>query len=678
VKKSKPDNTLFLALLLAICLATAIVHWPSLAAKARCYDDNQYMTDNILVRHPSLTSAWRFLTEVLNPSTVHGYYQPLAMISLMVDSAMGGQPDNVEPFHRTSLALHILSTALVAILLYLLFGHAWVACGVAMLFGLHPLAVEPVAWVGERKTVLAAFFSFCCLVAYVRYVQESRWPRYMLVVLLYVFALMSKPTSTLLPLVLLLLDFWPLKRFGRKSILEKIPLFVIGGISAVITVLSQANTATVSMPKEYGLWRVPLVFGYDVAFYLQKMVWPVGLAPHYAFPQSLSLSNITVLMYAVCSLVLLVLLAVLLRWSRAPLTGWLIFFLMVLPTMQALQFSDVIASDKFAYLPSIGMLLVLAWVLTRIWGDEDKLRLTRKRAIIIVCILAVAGAESLATINQLGYWRDTVTLYERMVKISPWSVSPRDNMAVALAMRGDLDRAMEELKTALALDPNAPQTIDAMGTILANKGQPEKALQWHMKAVSINPLMHGPQYNVAVTLMKLGKTQEAIPYCRRALALRPQWPEAHMQLGILLDRTGDEAQAVAELSKAVELEPELLRAHLELAEIHVRQGKWDAAATQYLSCVELQPDYDNLNNLGSALAEAGRLPEAERYYRQAVMIKPDAAMAYCNLAVTLAKQGRVDEAMDFVKKALQVEPDNEQARMYLRMLTNGGQNAQKK
>jgi len=169
---------LLAALTVLVGQLVIFAHWPSLSARALMFDDEQYLTENYLVQNPSLESAGRFLAEVSKPSTVRGYYQPLTMISLMVDCALGGRPDNLRQFHRTSLALHVMNTMLVIVLLYLLFDQAWSAAVVGLLFGLHPLTAEPVPWVGERKTLLAAFFALWCLILYVRYARKSNWRLY--------------------------------------------------------------------------------------------------------------------------------------------------------------------------------------------------------------------------------------------------------------------------------------------------------------------------------------------------------------------------------------------------------------------------------------------------------------------------------------------------------------------
>jgi hypothetical protein len=228
----QPTSKVYLVAVLtvAVCAAALITHWPALSAQALSFDDNRYFVENFLVRNPSWESAKRFLTEVLEPSTVGGYYQPLTMISLMLDYALGGQTDSLLPFHITSLALHIANTALIIVLLYQLFGLAWVAAGVGLLFGVHPLTVEPIPWVGERKTLLAAFFTLWSLVLYMRFVHKGSSKAYRGSIILFVLALMSKPTSTPLPALMLLTDYWPLRRLKWRSLLEKL-LFLLSEAS---------------------------------------------------------------------------------------------------------------------------------------------------------------------------------------------------------------------------------------------------------------------------------------------------------------------------------------------------------------------------------------------------------------------------------------------------------------
>ncbi len=286
---SRNKLPLTIGLLIIVCAVVFVAHWPAFNAGALSFDDTQYLTENKLVQNPSWTSAKRFLTEVLRPSTVGGYYQPLTSFSLMLYHAMGGRADYLMPFHRTSLILHVAHTTLVIILLYLLFGRIWIAAAVGLLFGIHPMTVEPIPWVGERKTLLAAFFAVWCLVLYVRYTHKNDKRFYVGSVIMYILALMSKPTSTPLPMLMLLMDFWPMNRLKWRTVWEKLPFFAIAGISVVITYISQSTTSGASLPGEYGPWRVPLVLCHNIVFYLYKIIWPVNLSSHYAFPKPLDL-----------------------------------------------------------------------------------------------------------------------------------------------------------------------------------------------------------------------------------------------------------------------------------------------------------------------------------------------------------------------------------------------------
>ena len=197
---------------------------------------------NQLVRNPSWNSTARFFGEVLKPSSVKGYYQPLAMVSLMLDWASGASLENLTPFHRTSLALHVINTMLVILFLHAVFGNPWLAALAGLLWGAHPMTIEVTSWLAERKTLLATLFSLCCLICYVRWTRRPKRWLFAVALLLFVLALLSKPTSTPLPVLLLLLDCWPLRRLSLRALLEKIPFLIIAGVSSVITVASQARS----------------------------------------------------------------------------------------------------------------------------------------------------------------------------------------------------------------------------------------------------------------------------------------------------------------------------------------------------------------------------------------------------------------------------------------------------
>jgi hypothetical protein len=296
------------------------------------------------------------------------------------------------------------------------FGNIWVASAVGLLFGLHPLTVEPVAWISERKTLLAAFFAFGSLGFYLLFTRTSGKKYYVACLLAYLLAIMSKPTSLMLPLVMLLMDYWPLNRLNRRAVLEKLPFFALLFVFAAITVISQKLTSFVLFPGQgsYSIWSTPLVVCYNVIFYFFKILWPANLSSYYEYPQPFAISNPDVLIGVTGTVILIVLLVVSLRWTKAVLAGFLIFFIAILPTMQIFRFSNVIASDKYAYLPSLGLLMMLASFL--LWLCSRGLHLIITAAAIVFLL---AGAEAIAVRRCLPYWSDTLTRIGYMLSLAP-------------------------------------------------------------------------------------------------------------------------------------------------------------------------------------------------------------------------------------------------------------------
>ncbi len=321
--------------------AAVLAHWPVLSAQAMTFDDASYLTENTLVQNPSWNSAARFFGEVRKPSTVQGYYHPLAMVSLMLDHAAGARDGHLLPIHRTSLALHALNAALVVLLLYQLLHNAWIAGLVGLLFAVHPLTVESVAWLAERKVVLATFFFLLALLSYVAYTRGRRWA-YAACLVAFLLGLLAKPTIVPLPVLLLVLDYWPLRRLSRRVLVEKLPLFVLSLAFGIITFISQSQAAFVELPHEQGPGRLLLAPCHNITFYLLRFLWPANPTTYYPFPQPMNLGQPELLVGVLGTAVILALLVYSLRRTRAVLAGWLFFFLALLPASGVIGFTNVI------------------------------------------------------------------------------------------------------------------------------------------------------------------------------------------------------------------------------------------------------------------------------------------------------------------------------------------------
>ncbi len=685
-------------MLVAIAVAAvAAAHWPALSAQAISFDDHQYLLENYLVRNPSRAAARRFFGEVLEPSTVGGYYQPLTMISLMLDCAAGGRPDGLRPFHRTSLALHVANTALVIVLLYRLLtpsgvgripcragilpasgrrreagattrekalqGTALAAAAAGLLFGLHPLTVEPVAWVAERKTLLDAFFALVCLILYTGYVrrEKRRWPLYAGCLGAYALALLSKPTSTLLPVLLLLLDSWPLRRLGRRAVIEKIPFFAVGAVSAAITIISQGRTAVVDLPGEHSPWRIPLILCHNIVFYLGKILWPANLTWYYPFPSPLDLSDRMVLAGVMGTCVLIPLLLLSLRRTRVAVIGSLFFFIAILPAMGIIGFTPVIAADRFVYFPLVGLLLILAAVLSCAWNEAFG---TGGRPGVLpiaaaVGVMLAAVGEAAVTRHCYTFWRDSESLYRRMVGGAPGAAAAHAGLGLALFGQGKVAEAVASYREAIRLRPDYAQAHNDLGSVYVQQGKPAEAERHFREALRIRPAFPQAHGNLGKVLADRGAFAEAMRHLEEALQLRPESPTAHFNMGVALTKQGQAERAIPHFREALRLRPDMPDAHAKIANALLQQGKMDEAILEYREALRRQPNDPGVrSNLGVALLNRRRTDEAILEFRESLRLDPSSADTRCNLGAALAAQGRTDEAIAEIREAVRRRPDD--------------------
>jgi cytochrome c-type biogenesis protein CcmH/NrfG len=543
---------------LGIVLAT---YWPALSASATYMDDKFYIGAP-LMRHPSWASVKTIFGEVLGPSAVNGYYQPFSLLSVMLDFLDPSASSSLLPFHRTTLLLHLLNVALVVVLLYVLFGN-WVASGLlGLLYGVHPLNADALLWIAERKTVLSTGFALGSLVLYVAYAQHARrehrgdWKRYTACLVLYVCALLSKPTALPLVGLLLVLDFWPLRRLGRTALLEKVPFLGVAGVSALVTVVSQAQAGQAGATQVMNPIYLPLVMGYSIGFYLFKTVWPAGLVSDYLGPHPFALTNIQVLVPVVATAAVAVAIVLSVRRTRAWLAGGLFFVVALLPTLGIIRYTSSATANRSMYLPMVGLLLPLAWGIGRLWNmDLGAVKLPVARALLVAVAAVLAAGSASATRTYESHWRDTPTLLRYYLSQAPndWKlhtrlgnewIGRRDyrsaivefreaahlnpnwaenhlNLGRALFTVGEYPEAEQSFAAALRQTPNDWRAHILMGMTLARQANLEGALAEFRAAARIAPRQPAPHYNVAETLAGLGRLDEAADAYLQTLRLDP-------------------------------------------------------------------------------------------------------------------------------------------------------------
>ncbi len=624
-----PEVTLLMLLMAGVATVIFAVHWPVLHARAISFDDSQTFLHNPRIQNPSWESVRMFFTEVTGPRYVEGYYRPLTLTTLMLDRANAGSAEDFLPYHRTSLTLHVLCTALLIVLCYQLFGQPLVAAMVGLLFGLHPLTVEPVAWVMERKTVLAACFAFACLCAYVQYANRGRRAWFALSVLFYLLSLLSKPTGTPLPLMMLLIDYWPMRRLTGRAVAEKIPFFVLAVAFAALTYFTEHKVNDLTWP----IAQFPLRACWLIMFYLGKVLVPINLSSVYTLPTPLAITNPVVLAGVVGSVALAAALFVSRRWTPAVWVGLVIFVLGLAPTLGLVRYSWVAASDKYVYLPAVGLVLILAWLLNRLWAPGQAP--ASRRTLTVVLVLAAACSMAVGTRRYISQWETSEKLHQYMLKLAP--DSPQAHYEVA----GDL--RMQALRDAAQPDQ----------TLL------DKAIAHYEKAAELSDNFAGPHYGMAWILSIRGKTDEAIQQYELALAKNPKYMKAYVGLAQAYLLKNQLDKAVETTRRAITILPDTPSAYQILAAVLIRQGRPDEAVDTLRKAVAAVPDdLELMVNLGDALNRAGRRDEAVDRYKQTLARKPDYALAHYCLASIFSADGRTEEAISHYGQALRIQPKN--------------------
>ncbi|GMU32969.1 MAG: tetratricopeptide repeat protein [Planctomycetia bacterium] len=460
---------------------------PSLSSEFVRLDDYQYVIDNPLVRTPSWEGVRRFFVEVMNPSTVAGYYQPLTMLSLCGDAMLSGaDADRIEPFifHLTNVALHAVTAVLVMFLLRSVTGDLKFSMLGALLFAVHPIQVESVAWISQRKTVLATPLAIGSVIAYLQWGRTRKLGALAVSIALYVLANLAKPTVVLLPLILPFLDYWPLRRPLGKCLIEKWPFLLAMALFTWIALVSQSQSeaslrvANVFSGQVMVQWIGLLC--YDVVLYLGNLVWPLYLSPVRALPDDLSLSSAPI---AVSCLVVICLVGLWL-WSRrrAPplFVGLAAFAILLSPAMGPLQFAASCVSDRFLYLPSIFLLMPLVSACAQAASRYSM----RKSVIQVMFGLGIVVMAALCLIQQ-SVWADSRSLWSRVEEMSPDDPVALSNLAIFDLEEGKLDDALRRVERAVKAAPNDARSLHTLGRVQSRRGHGAKAAALIRKALEI-------------------------------------------------------------------------------------------------------------------------------------------------------------------------------------------------
>lgn len=628
--RSRPPRV---ALALLLAAGSAAVHAGALGYGFVNFDDGHFVQDNPFVREgfTARSVRWAFTAHLtFDASPYLDYWQPVTVLSRLLDVQLFGM--DPRGHHATNILLHALNTALLFLVLESMTGAYWRSAFAAALWSVHPLRVESVAWVTERKDMLAGLFWMLTIAAYHRYVRQPGRLRQAAVAAVFALGLMSKPFLITLPFVLLLLDHWPLQRNSSEDrwrrvpqlIAEKLPLFAMSIAVAVIGIRTQARMGILTSLESEPLAGRIAGGVVDYVRYLVKLVWPFPMALPQPFSPEWPLS-VVVACGALLALVTLV--ACRQAWRRPYFpVGWFWFLGVLVPVIGLVQPGKIPLTDRYTYLPHIGLIILVAWGIPDLLPAP--LRQARWMAPAAATVLLACAAGSRV---QTLHWKDSVTLFEHAVRVTPDNFVAHYNLANALAAQGRTTEALAHYERAKEIRP-AP-AHNTIGSLLAAGGRVDEAIAHYREALRYDPRYSDAHNNLGVLLARQGNAAEARREYQQALRYRPRHADALLNLGRLEAAEGHPDQALAHLGSALEANPELDGAYYTRANILAAAGRFAEAEADYRSALRLRPgNADAHNNLGRLLALQGRAAEAMAEYDAALRIAPDHALARANRA----------------------------------------------
>lgn len=629
---SAPNTSWSVGICLLLALVTLLVYFPLRGHGYVALDDGDYVKDNRMVQ-AGLTWAgikWAF-------TTGHsGNWHPVTWLSHMLDAQLFG-PGPAGP-HVVNLLLHVANTLLLLGVLRRLTGALGRSALVAALFALHPLHVESVAWISERKDVLSAFFFLLTLWRYTNYAvaalarsrETARW--YGAALAAFALGLMSKPMLVTLPCVLLLLDVWPLQRLSAASsravlgrlLAEKLPFFALSAASCVVTLVMQKRGGAVGSLASYALdLRIENAL-VSYARYLGKIFWPADLAVIYPHPGHLPMLGVAIAALLVAGL------AFTAAWwfRKFPFVavGAFWFLGMLVPTIGLVQVGVQSMADRYTYLPSIGAFIVIAWGAGELFARWRR----PKTAIALAVVLVTACA--LQTRAQLAHWQSSEKLFRHTLAMTAENFAAHNSLGHAYLEEGRVNEAIVEFERTLEIDPRFAEAHNNLGT----------------------------------ALLQLARVEQALAEFRKAVTLRPTFALARYNAGTVLLQTGRIDEAIAELEKAAALQPDDVPVQLNLGNAFLQKGRLDDAIARYRTAlVHESKNADLHNNLGQALLQKGRIDEAFAHFQTAVKVDPSHANAHYLLGELALRRSQWDEAIVHFQKTLKTQPDDAEAHFQL-------------
>jgi tetratricopeptide (TPR) repeat protein len=644
----KQKQVLFF-IIAAIVAATFVAYEPIRHNGFVNYDDTGYITENPNVTGGITQQSIKWALTSLYAANWH----PLTWLSHMADCQIFGL--NPVGHHFANVSIHIVNALLLFWILNSISSSLWASAFIAAVFALHPLQVESVAWAAERKTVLSGLLWLLTMAVYIRYARKPGFGPYMLLLFVFGICIMTKPSVVTLPLVLLLLDYWPLERirWGQigRLILEKIPLLVMSAVSSIMTIIAQkGGEAVVSLDTIPLDTRITNVFSSYIK-YIGKLIWPSELAVFYP-PSYPAISKTTTAVYILLFILITGISIYIGRRRKYMAVGWLWFVGTLVPMIGLIQAGFQVMANRYMYLSMLGLLIIIAMGCKELIAKHPRLK----------TVAAVMGVISLScllvlTRMQVRHWQNSLTLFEYALKTTKNNVVIETYYGCALLEAGQLDEAEKHLNNAMRIIPTA-KALSNLGKVYIKQGKTNEAISCFTSLLRQNETSADGHYYLALSLGMQKKYDEAIKHLARTLEIEPNYPDARNKMALALMATGRLDEAVASFNKLLQKNKNSEEIHYNLAVALGKQNKFDEAIQHLARVLVIDPNYpDARNKMALALVTIGRLDEAVSCYNALLEHQKDSAEIHYRLAVVLGMQNKYDEAIKHLARVLELDPN---------------------
>ncbi|MCJ7772589.1 MAG: tetratricopeptide repeat protein, partial [Desulfobacterales bacterium] len=578
-------------------------------------------------------------------SLEYGNWHPLTWLSHMLDYQLYGlNPGN---HHITNVLFHILNTLLLFVIFEKVTGHLWRSAFVAILFSLHPMHVESIAWISERKDVLSTFFLMLTIWSYIRYNEKYKTSSYVFAILFYAMGLMSKPMVVTLPFVLLLLDYWPLKRFtieGKRDppkirdhhihfrlLFEKIPFLLMAIVSSVLTYIAQSRGGAVtSFDTLPFINRVSNAI-HSYVHYIYKMIFPSKMAIFYPhpilIPTWMFIINFSIILF------LTILFVKLSSRYRYLFVGWFWYLGTLFPVIGIIQIGKQAMADRYTYIPYIGLFIIITWGISDLLERYQwkKKKIAAVTALITILLMTTAWI-------QTRYWSNNIKLFQHAVEVTKNNSVANQYLGLAYVSNGMIDKGIEHYLLALRVDPHYQIAHNNLGIALARKGRISEAIFHYQEAIRINPKDAKAYNNLGGALLTMGNADDALKQYRKALLLDSNYADAYYNIGIVYHTKGNLTNAISNYMKAIEYSPDNSKAHTNLGVALEMKGKTSKAIKHYEMALRLNTNLPEANyHYANALFKKNKFKESIIYYKKVLEIQPKHSGAKSGLKAAVEK-----------------------------------------